>query len=278
MISVVIPTYNREQKIQPTIESLLRQSYKDFELLIVDDGSTDNTEEVINAFQAKDHRIKYIKKPNGGQASARNIGLEKSVGDIVVYVDSDDPVFDYFLEEINSQLKEKPKKSFGVSNHNRFLVLVDERGDEIKRKAEKLEKQKNSTAKDYVHWKLKACGTGIFHRKKIKESNIKWDESLDRFEDFDFVLTMIEKFPNEFLYIQKPLFDYLQEFGGDGICSRTTYLEWADGFKKMYEKHKKNPLMNGQEWHPSRYQKYLKLHEDFQEGKVPPPQLRYFQN
>jgi len=88
-ISVIVPTYNRSDLISETIKSILNQTYRNFELIIVDDGSTDNTEEVIRKF--KDSRIKYIKTDNwGGPARPRNIGIKKAKGEYIAFCDDDD--------------------------------------------------------------------------------------------------------------------------------------------------------------------------------------------
>ena len=88
-ITVIIPTYNRANIISKSIESVLNQTYNNIELIIVDDGSTDNTEEVIASI--KDDRIKYYKlKKNSGTAIARNYGIEKSTCKYIAFQDSDD--------------------------------------------------------------------------------------------------------------------------------------------------------------------------------------------
>jgi len=86
--SVIMPTYNREGFLVKTIQSVLAQQFDQFELLIVDDGSTDRTAEVIQSFQ--DPRIVYIKKENGERATARNAGIEKAQGHYLTFLDSDD--------------------------------------------------------------------------------------------------------------------------------------------------------------------------------------------
>lgn len=88
MVSVIIPTYNRAYTIQRSIESVLNQSFKDFELIIVDDGSSDNTEEIVNGI--KDSRIRYIKQSNAGAAAARNTGVCNAKYDYIAFQDSDD--------------------------------------------------------------------------------------------------------------------------------------------------------------------------------------------
>ena len=87
-VTVIMCNYNYADYINEAIDSVLRQTYADFEFIIVDDGSEDNSRDVISAY--RDHRIKTILKPNGGQASAFNHGFSKASGDIVSFIDSDD--------------------------------------------------------------------------------------------------------------------------------------------------------------------------------------------
>ena len=90
-ISVIIPTYNRAHLIGRAIESVLHQTYHDLELIIIDDGSTDNTDDVINRFQQKDNRIIYLKHDkNKGGSAARNTGVKASRGKYISFLDSDD--------------------------------------------------------------------------------------------------------------------------------------------------------------------------------------------
>jgi hypothetical protein len=86
-VSVIIPTYNRADFIEEAVESALCQTYKDFEIIIVDDGSTDNTKDVLQKFHNK---IRYVYKNNGGVASARNSGIKHAHGEYIAFLDSDD--------------------------------------------------------------------------------------------------------------------------------------------------------------------------------------------
>ena len=96
LFSVIIPTYNRGTIIKRAIDSVLCQSEKDFELLIVDDGSTDNTEEIVNSYD--DNRIVFIKQNNGGASSARNNGIKNARGKYISFLDSDDIWYPQTLE------------------------------------------------------------------------------------------------------------------------------------------------------------------------------------
>jgi len=90
LVSVIMPAYNSEQYIAESIQSVLQQTYENWELLVVDDGSTDNTSDIVNRFATTEIRIKYIFQQNGRQAKARNTGIEKSTGTLIAFLDSDD--------------------------------------------------------------------------------------------------------------------------------------------------------------------------------------------
>ena len=93
LISIIIPIFNRENLIPDTLESIISQSYTNWECLVIDDGSTDSSFEVVSAFAKADSRVKLLKRPikhKKGANTCRNIGIEKSMGDFVIFFDSDD--------------------------------------------------------------------------------------------------------------------------------------------------------------------------------------------
>src|SRR5688572_10357134 len=98
-ISIVIPTYNRAHLISRAIHSVLNQTFQSWELIIVDDGSTDNTEEIMGGFVA-DSRIKYYRKSNSGAAESRNVGVQKASGKYITFLDSDDEADPSWLEKM----------------------------------------------------------------------------------------------------------------------------------------------------------------------------------
>ncbi len=106
MISVVIPLYNKEKYIKQTISNVLNQSYKDFELLVVDDGSTDNSLVEVNSFD--DLRIRVIEKNNGGVSSARNVGIKEAKYDIIAFLDADDIWEVDYLETLHNMVVKYP--------------------------------------------------------------------------------------------------------------------------------------------------------------------------
>ena len=90
MISIIIPVYNTQQYLPRCIDSILSQSFTDFELLLIDDGSTDGSGKICDAYAEKDNRIRVFHKENGGVSSARNLGLNEAQGEWICFVDSDD--------------------------------------------------------------------------------------------------------------------------------------------------------------------------------------------
>lgn len=90
MISVIVPVYNTEQYLHRCIDSILAQTYTDFELLLIDDGSTDSSGAICDEYALKDTRVRVFHKENGGVSSARNLGLDNAQGEWITFVDSDD--------------------------------------------------------------------------------------------------------------------------------------------------------------------------------------------
>lgn len=102
LFSIIIPIYNVEKYLAQCIDSVLAQSFTDYELILVDDGSTDNSGKICDEYQAKYSKIKVIHKSNGGQATARNVGTSEASGDYILYIDSDDYIVDNnFLTDIS---------------------------------------------------------------------------------------------------------------------------------------------------------------------------------
>lgn len=89
-VSIIVPVYNMELYIENTLNSLINQTYKNLEIICVDDGSKDKSAQIIKSFSEKDNRIKYIYKENSGVSAARNVGLEASQGEYITFVDGDD--------------------------------------------------------------------------------------------------------------------------------------------------------------------------------------------
>jgi len=119
LVSIITPTYNRAHYLKYAIDSALAQSYTKFELIIIDDGSTDATRELVASYLS-DERIKYVKSENKGQASARNLGLEYAQGEFISFLDSDDRWFPDKLEKSVSILNKN--QSFDILYADRLTI------------------------------------------------------------------------------------------------------------------------------------------------------------
>ena len=109
--SVIIPTYNRSDFLPKAISSVLRQSFSSFELIIVDDGSTDNSSEVVKEFSERDSRVRYIYQANSERGAARNKGITSSCGKWISFLDSDDEYMSHHLQSLFEYVSEHPSNS-----------------------------------------------------------------------------------------------------------------------------------------------------------------------
>lgn len=99
LVSVIVPVYNSEAFVAETIESIINQSYRNLEIILINDGSTDNSKEICKKYLSKDNRIVYIEKENGGVVAARNDGITKATGEYILPVDSDDIIEKTYIEK-----------------------------------------------------------------------------------------------------------------------------------------------------------------------------------
>ncbi|PXY44939.1 glycosyltransferase family 2 protein [Flavobacterium hydrophilum] len=132
LVSIITPTYNAEKYIRETLQSVVNQSYQNWEMILADDASTDNTVAIIEKFAQKDSRIKLFKLPeNRGNGFARNAALEKASGKYIAYLDADDL---WFPEKLEKQIQ------FLKTNHQHFTFSfydsIDEEGNNLNRRVE----------------------------------------------------------------------------------------------------------------------------------------------
>ena len=159
MISIIVPVYNVEKYIKRCIDSILAQTFTDFELIVVDDGSIDKSLEICNAFQKLDDRIQVLYQDNQGQAAARNLALdwifENSTSEWIAFVDADDWVHPQFLEKL---LKNAVEAKASVSLCG-FVEIEDESTDNVLLNQES---SKSYCGRDFVYDSLKNEGRGVW--------------------------------------------------------------------------------------------------------------------
>ena len=182
MISVIIPTYNREKKLIRAIESILNQTYQDFEILVVDDGSTDRTRDLVE--EIDDRRIKYLYQENQGACVARNYGIACSKGNYIAFQDSDDL---WLPEKLEKQLR------IFQSNENIDIVCC-------KTSCVRLDGTKIYPMKDFQEGLIDnirgpiGISTQTIMIKKEVTKRVKFDPKVTRYQDLDFLLTAKKKF------------------------------------------------------------------------------------
>lgn len=121
LISIILPIYNGEQYLRGCLESILKQKYHNFEVILVNDGSIDSSEAICRQYVNRDDRFRYVQKEHGGASSARNYGLELVKGEYVTFIDADDWVEENYLELLHQSLKEN-NADISVSTYKKFDV------------------------------------------------------------------------------------------------------------------------------------------------------------
>ena len=205
--SLIIPTYNSEKTIEKCIKSILNQTYNNFEIIIVNDGSTDNTIEILKKF--KDKRIKIINQKNHGVSFSRNTGIKECSGDYINFIDSDDFIKKNTLEEINKKLNDNKtidilRYNFMYDNNNYSGISND-----LYKFSNKLINICKIEDKEKLmhHFFTKYESIPTFSPLLFIKSNvckkIKFDEKLSYLEDSDFYLSLVENSKNIYLLDKK---------------------------------------------------------------------------
>lgn len=197
MISVVIPCYNYGHLIADTIRSVQQQTYTDWEMLIVDDGSTDNTAEVVQGFISQDNRIQFYQQQNAGPSAARNLALQKAKGDYIQFLDADDVLESSKFEVQLGVFGTKPFVDIVYGNVRYFSVDPDNR-DEWKYTfwGQNKEWMPGITGKgnEILPVALKGSFAHIscfLFKREIIEKAGKWDVTKKAAEDYLFVLRCV---------------------------------------------------------------------------------------
>ncbi|MBY0110793.1 glycosyltransferase [Patescibacteria group bacterium] len=259
--------------LKDTIDSVLKQRHTNWEVLVIDDGSTDDTEGAVREYN--DERIKYFSQENQGPHVARNRGMELSIGNLIAYLDSDNTLYPNYMERMVREFELNQDAVWGFPMGDRIKELYRD-GVLVTRIDDSDDFPEQVSAQDIFHRKLHTDTTGAMHTRKIIEDGVRWDPAIKKMEDWDFFLSLAERYPDGFKYVPEKLYTYTQRFGGDGLVSNSTYRDWADLFERIYQKHKDAPLMQGQTWYPGRVEKWNKLADDFEAGLLPPYQEYYF--
>lgn len=181
VLSIIVPVYNAEEFLTPCLDSIVNQSYKSLEIILVNDGSTDKSKEICERFVTNDPRIVLINQENSGQASARNRGLELATGKYIAFVDSDDTVsLDLFKS--NVELLER-HNTFDIVQFPRHINFGSDTNELIKQDEQIVRKDvlfKSWLEKEIISWLVwdKIYRRDIFSNLRFKEGMIYEDNYL----------------------------------------------------------------------------------------------------
>ncbi|MFC4739536.1 glycosyltransferase family 2 protein [Flavobacterium ponti] len=181
LISIIIPAYNRAQLIRETLDSILAQTYENWECIIVDDGSTDNTEEVLKEYQASDNRFQFYKRPNDklkGANACRNYGFQLSRGEYVGWFDSDDIMS---VQKIDISME-------NLLTYEADLVVTKNNKTESFFDKQLLNLRIVETAnfyKEYIVNRLSILTGDVIFKREVVE-NFEFDENMHKAQEFEF--------------------------------------------------------------------------------------------
>jgi len=224
LVTVIIPTYNRAHLLNRAIRSVLSQTFQDWELIVVDDGSTDNTEEIVKGFS--DSRLHYIRhKVNCGAPAARNTGIKMAQGDYIAFLDSDD---EWLPEKLEKQLKifENSEDEVGVVYTG--AVFIDEETGKVR--------IKKPWAKGKIFLEELAFNpVGSTSRVMVKRECFDkcggFDEEMESNEDWEIWIRLAEHY--NFNYVEEPLVRYFEH--KDSLSAQPDRL--VAGYKKLWAKY-----------------------------------------
>lgn len=204
LVSIIVPIYNSKNFINRCMDSLVNQTYENIEIIAIDDGSKDNSLDILKQYAKKDKRIKVFSQLNQGPSAARNTGLEKSIGDYIMFVDIDDYID---LEMVRLLVKniDKSKSTLVLCNNNEVWSdrveqrkVLDDNDTNI---------SKSKVIKSIASGKAGLVCGKLFSKNIIDKHNIKFDKDVNMCEDQMFFLN-ISVHCEKFIYVSKSLYYY----------------------------------------------------------------------
>ncbi len=245
-VSVIIPTYNRANLLPRAIESVLKQTFKDFELIIVDDGSTDNTKEIVNNYIKKDNRIKYIYQENsGGPAKPKNTGIKIAKGKYIAFLDSDD---EWFINKLKKQYhlyEDNKNNNVGLIGCEAISINNETKEKKYIKSIKYIEARSPEVLKKTIP---KSFSSVMINKNVFKEIGLI-DEKIKICDDFELYIRISRKY--NFLFIQEPLFNYYVH--ENNVSASKNYIKIIKERKLIMQKHKKIFLS-----HPNIYSNQFK--------------------
>ncbi len=217
IISVIVPVYKAEKYLHRCVNSLLVQTFADFDIILVDDGSPDNSGVICDEYAQKDNRVKVIHKENGGVASARQCGIDNAVGEYTIHADPDDWVEPNMLQELYNKAKETDAD----------MVICDYY-EEFKNGQVYVKQEPNNLSDEAVLRELllqrlhgSTCNK-LIRKSKYTENDISFDPDIIRWEDLYIVCRILANTPVKIAYLNKAFYHYDQTINPNSIVRKTT--------------------------------------------------------
>lgn len=208
LVSIIIPAYNIEEYIGKCLDSVLEQSYQYFEIILIDDGSIDQTEKICDDFGKKDCRIKVIHEENSGVSSARNIGIRQAKGKYILFIDGDDYVSRDYIETLVNCI-ETTDSGMGCAD---YYLMKDNNISTFSLNVERITELSAENAINLLTDKNSFQGylwNKIFRRNVITQNRIYFDEKIKIWEDMLFCLKYLLNVTSV-AYIRRPIYYYVQ--------------------------------------------------------------------
>ena len=235
LVSVIIPVYNTGKVAKKVISQLLKQSYQNIEIVVIDDGSTDGSLARLQEIAARERRVRLFHQKNAGVSAARNAGIERARGEYMVFVDSDDEVRPGFIEKLVEAMADD-----GVSVALTGKVhqnLQDEKRTKVVAKPRR-ERKKHEKLANYMMYLLLRDGrmysvtNKIFRADVVRKLGLEFEEGRDFAEDTKFVLDYLQFQPGEIRFIPEAL--YIYKFGTETSIVRGAATKW-ENWQKSYD-------------------------------------------
>lgn len=225
-VSIIIPIYNTEKYLEACLDSVKNQTYKNLEIILVDDGSTDNSAKIIDDYAKKDKHIKVIHQKNAGQSAARNQGLKKVTGSFISFIDADDEIDPNFISKLLAPFDDKTALTVCGMHYKRLKTHSAEDVYINPLRARK----KNESLKAYILYLLAVDGRMYSSVNKLYRADIAksltFDESLNFAEDTQFVLKYLKESQKNIKFVLEPL--YIYNFGTENSTINKTAIDWQN--------------------------------------------------
>lgn len=240
MISIIIPVYNVEEFLDQCISSVVQQTYNNLEIILIDDGSSDNSGKICDEWAKKDKRIKVIHKENGGLSDARNVGINLAKGEYISFIDSDDYILETYFEYLYNLI---------ITTNSDLSVCrckkVDEKGNQIARIKQKQFKDKLLTGnincmRDFLcNYDIDTVAWGKLYRKSLFNTGIRYP--VGRYHEDVWTTYKLIARCNKIIIGSEALYCYRQRNSSiNHSFSHRRHLDAIEGKIKKYEYIKRN--------------------------------------